>query len=623
MRSHTTNVRLFTATLAAMTLAPAASAQFDALRRLGQGTPAESKKKVACFKLKGELVETPMTIPPIFGGDQPQSLKGVLSRLKDARSDPNVVAVVIDVQEAQLGFGQLEELNAELRKFRVIDKPVYVHADYLTNLTYALAVGGSHVSLVPTGNVWLMGLYGETPYLRGTLDKIGAIPDFERCADCDYKSATEILMRTGPSQEADAMRAWLLDSIYERFIELIAESRGKTSEAVRALIDDGPYSAEAALKAGLIDAVRHRQDFVADLESRYGESVEFATKYGKDDEEDLPQDFFAMFQRLMKILNPASEKYTKPSVAVVYVDGSIMPGEGERSPFGPPEGAFSTTIRKALDEAADEDTVKAVVLRVDSPGGSALASEIILDAGMRVQEKKPFVVSMGNVAGSGGYYVSCMADAIFADAGTITASIGVLGGKIVTTGMWDKLGVNWHAKQRGKMAALFSSAAQFSDAERAKIRGYMEEVYDVFTTHVERGRGDKLTKPLAEIAGGRVYTGAQALELGLVDKIGGLEDAIKFAADKAGVGEFEIRVIPEPPSLLDMFMGGRDDDEFARLSGRKSLVLERLPTYQELLPILHRIDPQRARAILRALQRIDLIHAERVITMMAEEYVIR
>lgn len=416
------------------------------------------------------------------------------------------------------------------------------------------------------------------------------------------------------------MSAWLLDGLYEDIVKLIADSRGFSAEKVRRLIDGGPYSAEDALKAGLIDSVKHRQDFVADLKTRYGDDVEIVTDYAKRSMFDIPDgNIFAAFEALMKLFNPVPAVYTDPSVAVVYVEGAIQTGSAEKSLFGTSAGAFSTTIRKALDTAASDDSVKAVVLRVDSPGGSALASEIILDAAKRVAAKKPIVVSMGNVAASGGYYVTCASEMIFADRTTITASIGVIGGKIVTTGMWDKLGVNWHAVQRGEMAGIMSTAQPFSDPQRVRIRHYMKTIYEVFKGHVVAARGDKLTKPIGEIAGGRVFTGRQALELGLVDKIGGIEDAIKYAAGKASLGEYEIRVIPEPPSIFDFFGGGKDNDEFVR----SGLSLVDLPLFRTLLPTIARVDPIRAGAIIRALRRIELIHDEHVITMMPDELVIR
>jgi protease-4 len=454
------------------------------------------------------------------------------------------------------------------------------------------------------------------------LDKIGCVPDFVHCGD--FKTGAEPITRTGPSDESKKMTDWLLDSIYEDLVKLIADSRGLSAEKVRSLIDNGPYTAEEALKAGLIDSVKHRQDFVADLKQRYGRSTKVVTDYGERKMFEIPDDnFFATIEFFMKLLNPMPKIYSEPSIAIVYVEGLIQTGSAELSPFGLASGAFSTTIRKALDKAAGDSSVKAVVLRVDSPGGSALASEIILDAAKRIAKKKPLIVSMGNVAGSGGYYVSCGAETIFADSGTITASIGVLGGKLVTTAMWGKLGINWYAQQRGAMAAMMSSATTFSEAERAKLRDYMNKIYDVFKGHVIDARAERLTKPIDEIAGGRVFTGKQALGLGLVDKLGGLEEAIRFAATRAGLGEYEVRVIPEPPTIFDLFTGPKKDDEFTWTRADVGPSLVDLPLFQTMLPAIAKVDPLRAQAILRMLQRIELIHREGVVTVMPDELLIR
>jgi protease-4 len=626
----TTGVMTTVLLLAAPTLAQAQLK--EALRTLRQGT--DPAKQIAHFKIKGALTETPTNLPPLLGSEPPLSLKALLDRFKEARHDDDVVAVVIDLQEAALGFAQIQELHEAMRNFIAADKEVYIHADTLRTGTYALATGASHISIVPTGELWLLGLYGETPYLRGAMDKIGCIPDFEQCGD--FKTASEPLTRTGPSEASEEMTAWLLDGIYEKLVDMIAESRGLTADRVRGLIDHGLFMADEAIEAGLVDSTQHRQDFIADLQDRYGQTVEFVTDYGEKDPFDMPADnFFAMFELLMKMLNPVPKVYTKPSVAIVYVEGTIMTGSAEATPFGQTAGAFSTTLRKALDKAAEDDSVKAVVLRVDSPGGSALASEIILNATRRVAAKKPLIVSMGNVAGSGGYYVTCAAETIFADASTITASIGVVGGKIITTGLWDKLGVNWHAHQRGKMAAMMSTADRFSDAERAKIRHYMDTVYEVFKKHVTDARGDRLAKPIDEIAGGRVFTGAQALELGLVDKIGGLEEAIRFAAQRASLGDYEIRVIPEPQTIFDLLVPKSDEDYAGLDSGhalagigavgtaRTPIDLLGMPLIQTMLPTIARVDPLRAQAMVRSLQQLELVHNEGVAMMMPGVLIIR
>jgi len=621
--------RLAISSLALLTLVTVgvrpAMAQLDFLRELTGGTkvPVPPANIVAHIEIKGSVGETPVNMPPLFGEEPPPSLLSILNRLKEAKDDDRVQAVIIDMQNATFGAGQIEELNTALRTLKDAKKPVYIHADTLTTWTYAASVGASNVSLVPTGDLWLTGIYGEMLFLRGALEKLGMTPDFERCGA--YKSAAETFMRTEPSPENEAMSKWLYDGLYDGLVKVLAESRNMTPDKMRDLINKGPYSAEDALKAGLIDSVKHRQDFIADIRKKFGADVKVKRDYGVDKDSEMPGDnFFAMFEFMMKMLNPDKKVYKNPTIAIVYVDGAINTGTAKPSLFGGSEGAFSTTIRKALDKAANEPAVKAVVLRVDSPGGSALASEIILDATRRVAAVKPLVVSMGNVAGSGGYYVTCASDTIFADRMTITSSIGVLGGKVVTTGMWDKLGVNWHPVKRGDMAAMMSTATPFSESERAKIRHYMESIYEVFKGHVVEARGSKLKKPIDEVAAGRVFTGEQALELGLVDRIGGLKDAIAFASQKAGVHDPDIRVIPEPASIFDMFIGDKaKDDEFESSSKKARLSLAQMPLFESMLPVLAKADPLRFHALMQAIQRLELLHSEGVITMMPEDFIIR
>ncbi len=581
----------------------------------------ESSSKIAHIKFE-PLIETPVKMIPLFGDKPPQSMKGMLRRLDKALKDPSVKAVIVDVNQMGMGFAQMRELHRTISDFKALDKRVYVHADFLTTGKYALATAADHISITPTGEVWLTGFYGETPYVKGMLDKIHVQADFLTCGD--YKSAAEPLTRTGPSPEAQEMTDWLLDGIYESLIDMIAIGRDMKASKVKRLIDGGPLVAKDAKKAGLIDSVMHRQDFVEMLKGRYGESTDIVVNYGEEDPmEEIPEDFFGAVNFFMKMLNPGAKIYTEPSVAIVYVEGMIQTGSAEVSPFGATSGAFSTTIRKALDKAAADDTVKAVVLRIDSGGGSALASEIILEASKRVAAQKPLVVSMGNVAGSGGYYVACGAEAIFAEDATITGSIGVVGGKLVTTGGWKMLGINWVASQRGEMAALMSTAAPFSDEEREVIFSYMNDVYDTFKKHVIAARGDKLAKPIEDMAGGRVYTGQQALDLGLVDKLGGFEDAVSEAADRAGIAEYELRVIPEPLDVFEAMFSELREEEYAMTSATvRSSILD-TPLFKALLPALNKIDPERASAVQWSLQLIDLVQSENVAVMMPSKLIVR
>lgn len=582
--------------------------------------PAEKKAAekvvIPVFKLDGAISEAPRG-EELFSAAGGESLKGLVERLDKARQDPQVKAIALLLESPGLGPAQLEEVRQALDAFKAAGKEVHVHADGLQTGGYVLVAGANKISLVPTGDLWLTGLYGSSPYLRGLLDRVGVRPDFLTCGK--YKSAAEMFTRSGPSPEAEAMQNWLLDSLYQTDVELIAKGRGKSLAQARLWIDGGPYTSAAAKELGLIDAVQFRQDFVADLKAKFGDQAKLDTGYGKKKgpELDLSSPFagFKLWADLLQ--GPKRRTSNKDAIAIVYVDGAIMLGDAVVSPFGGSEGAYSTPLRKALDKVADDDKVKAVVLRVNSPGGSATASEIILDATRRVKAKKPLVVSMGDVAGSGGYYVACAADTIYADKSTITGSIGVVGGKFATTELWNKIGVGWKSYARGTNAGLLGGDNGFSDAERHKMQSWMDEIYGVFKGHVLAIRGPRLKKDLDELAGGRVYTGQQALELGLVDRIGTLADALTYIAGEAKVADYEVRVEPQPKNFLEAIfadLGGEKDEgvdiELTSPVAHSNSLLE------AALPLLSGLDPARTKAIRAALLQLDMLGRERVLLSM-------
>jgi protease-4 len=591
----------------------------------GAGQETAPAPVIAHFHLSGALTETPVEDPFGFLTGQITSLKDLVRRLDQARRDDAVRAVVLTCDEMSLGFAQLEEVRRALKELTAAGREVFVHTGGMSAAKYALLCGASHLSAAPGSTIWLTGLYGEALYVKGLLDKIGVQADFITMGD--YKSAAELFTRTGPSERASENMNWLFDGLYGSLVDMIAESRNLKSKKVLRLIDEGPYLADRARKAGLLDSVQFREEFLQEVKKRFGENAKVDNRYA---EKKGPQinlaNPFAVFS-IFAEMAAQSRRPAKDSVAIVYIEGVILPGHGRPSPFGGPTGAFGDDIRRALEKAADNPSVKAVVMRVDSPGGSAEASEVILNAARQVRGRKPLIVSMGNVAGSGGYYVSCGADAIFANETTITGSIGVVGGKLVTTGMWDKLGVNWVAYKRGGNADLLNSSRIFDEAQRAVIQSYMEQIYGVFKGHVKKERGKRIAKPIDDLAGGRVYTGKQAAELGLVDKIGGLSDAIRFAAEKAGVADYEVRVMPEPRDFLtalieDMSGQGERPSDIAVGAPTEASAVRTSPLLDSLLPVLSQLDPERACALRLAVQRIELIRREGVVLMMPEDIVL-
>jgi protease-4 len=576
---------------------------------------------IAVFRLTGAVTEEPADETLFFASGAAVSLKDLVARMKKASEDDAVKAVVIMHEAGAIGAAQKEELRQAMAKLRAAGKDVFANSDSLSMGDYILLSGATRISVVPTGDVWITGLDAEAPYLRGLLDKLGIKPDFLTCGD--YKSAAEVFLREGPSRQADEMQNWLLDGLYATYVKLIAKGRGVDEAKARAWIDGGPYSAEKAKEAGLIDAVEHRQAFEAMLKSKYGQKVVFDKKYGKKKPPTLDLSSpFALFKIMGDLMGESQKrKSNKNAVGIVYVDGPIVLGGSTESPFGA-TAARSSAIRKALDQAAEDKNIKAVVLRVDSPGGSAVASEIILDATNRLKAKKPFVVSMGDVAASGGYYVACGSDVIFADESTITGSIGVIAGKLATNAMWKKIGVTFKEYKRGANAGMLSSADVFTQAEREKMQAWMDEIYGVFKSHVTSIRGNRLKKPIDEIAGGRVYTGKQALDLGLVDKIGTLQDAIAFIAEKANLSDYDVRVVPEPKNFVERLLEeiSGEKDEPKGLDVRTVMpVGGQQPSFVDLaLPYLQHLDPPHVKAVKTALQRLQLIQQEGAVLMMPE-----
>ncbi len=589
----------------------------------GAETPEVSKPSVVpVFSLSGPIAETPpsdLGFP--FHGAQPESLKGLVERLKKAQTDDRVRRVVVLLENPQLGLGQIEELREAFEALKSAGKEVHAHVDTLTLPQYALLAAASRISMPPNGYLFLTGFYLEQPFVRGLLDKIGVQPDFLTCGE--YKSAAEMFMRTQPSAANARMTNWLLDSWFESVVTGIAAARGLGEEQVRVAIDSGLFSATQAKDLGLIDAVEFRRDFVTHLKQDSADNFRLAKRYGKKKMRSV--DFsspFALFSFWGEILGAGRKKAARrDAVAIVYVDGPILPGSPTPDPFGGTTGAYSVPISKALEKVAADDSIKAVVLRVNSPGGSAVASEVIHDATQRVRSQKPFVVSMGDIAGSGGYYVACGAEVIFADASTLTGSIGVVGGKFATTEMWKRLGVEWKPYARGSRAGIMRSGAVFRVDERDRVQEWMDGIYAKFKERVRTGRGGRLKKPIDEVAGGRVYTGRQALELGLVDRLGGLAAAVEFAAAQAQLERYDVRIVPRPQNFMETLfegLGGSepDDDETLWIrstalggSGKATLI-------DALLPLLAGLEPQRVRAVEAALVQLELFRHEPVLMSM-------
>ncbi len=583
--------------------------------------------KVLRVRFDGPMTEKPDESAQFFailGGNQARSLRGYVKMFEKAAADPDIRGLAMIIEQPQMGFAQLQEITQALREFRKSGKKIYCYMDYAANGSYALACAADSITLAENSELGIVGLHAELSYYKNLLDKIGVQAQLLHCGA--YKSALEPFTRTGPSKEAAENIDWLLDGIYEAWINMIAEGRHLSPEKVKQLVDNAPVPAADALKAGLVDHVGSFVDFKQLVHKEFGADVEIVKKIGED--EGMKIDFnnpFAFFQMIGEMLQPKNEP-RKPGIALIYIDGGIAMGKSQQSPFGGSSNVGSTTIRAAFEKARLDDAVKAVVVRVNSPGGSALASDIIWKAARRCAKEKPLIASMSNVAGSGGYYVSIPADVIFADEATITASIGVVGGKFVWHDLMEnKLGITTATFDRGKHAGLSSMNRPWNDEERAFIRKYMVQVYEQFKGRVMESRGDRIKGKLDDMAGGRVFTGKQALKLGLIDKLGTLEDALAYAAQKADLGEkYEVYVLPKAKNPFEEIvaaMTGQEQEDEWEMSA--SQLVTSNPLLHTAAPLLQQLAPDRAAHVARALENLVMLGRERVGCFMPFDLTIR
>ena len=366
----------------------------------------------------------------------------------------------------------------------------------------------------------------------------------------DFKSAGETLYRTGPSEYAKKQEDILFDSIYNQILKSVAEGRKIQPKALQEIIDSGLVTPTQALETGLVDDLQYRTDFITKIRKHYGEDAKFDRSYSLPN---LNGPEIKGFMDIMKLAfkSGRDKKRRHDYIAVVALEGAIS-------------DASVAPVREQVLKLSKDEKCKALVLRVNSPGGSALSSDVLWEATDEFEATgKPFVVSMGAVAASGGYYVSAGASRIFAEEGTITGSIGVVGMKFILGGTMEKLGIHVHSRQHGKHAGIMSSNRGFSEAEAEIIRKSMLNVYATFKKRITDGRGDKLKGDLDSLAGGRVYSGVDALKVGLVDEIGGLNEAIHHAANLAKMEDYHVYLTPEPKSGLEGLFTDPDKKDYS------------------------------------------------------------
>lgn len=511
-------------------------------------TPEPAETIVLSLDFRQALVDAPPQSPltALVEGPSP-ALRDMVAAIDRARSDPHVTGLVAEFGHDTFGMATAQELQGAIERFRDSGKPVIAYADSFGelgggNFSYLLATAFDEIWLGPMGGVGLTGLFSQMPFAERGLDDLGIEPEVVRRGA--YKTFPDIATEDGLSPEHREMVEALLDSLYEQLVAGIADGRELAPETVASLIDTGPLLAQEALDAGLIDGIEHRTGLRADLDARFGDDA--AWMGGAD--------YLA--------LGVEDEEPAENRIALIYAVGPVVLGEEERSPL---DGGSSVIAAEStalvIEDAVADESIDAIVLRLNTPGGSAVASEVVRRAVLHAEDQgKPLIVSMGDVAASGGYWIAAGADTIVAQPATITGSIGVFSVGFATRAFWRDIGITWDQVQRGRHAGMWSPIDPMSGSELDRMTVIIDDVYENFLTVVSDGRGlDRQT--VDGIGQGRVWTGEQALDLGLVDRLGGFDEALsaaREALDLAADAPIQVEIRPEPPSpfdLLAQFLG--------------------------------------------------------------------
>lgn len=482
----------------------------------------------------------------LTGQEIPQ-LRDAVEALEQAASDERVVGLVARVGEGGMGFARLQELRTAVEAFRASGKPAIAWSETFGevgsgNASYYLATAFDEIHLQPSGDVNLTGLRLESMFLRGTLDKLDVEPNmYQRY---EYKNAMNTFTHTEFTEPHREALGAVMDSVFGQMVDAMAASRGLDPAALETLIDDGPFFGREAVDHALVDGLAYRDEVYARAMELMG-----------DDAKRL---------YLGTYLERAGRPYDDGSgVALIYGVGGIGRGESGYNPFDGSVSMGSETVARAFRDAIEDRSVEAILFRIDCPGGSYVASDTVWREVVRAKEAgKPVIVSFGDVAASGGYFVAAEATKIVAQPGTITGSIGVLGGKLVTREAFGKLGFTFDAVQTSDNATMWSGLQPYTEAEEARFNTWLDRVYDDFTGKVADGRGLPIER-VREIAKGRIWSGEDALEIGLVDALGGFDVALDLVRQELGLesdADLNLEIFPEQRSPWeDLFGQGPDN----------------------------------------------------------------
>jgi protease-4 len=541
----------FFATLVAIFLLVAVLAMVAGWVLVGRG-PRVAEHSTLILRVGGNLVETPPNdvIGQVTGGSHAQTVRGYVEVLRKAKNDSRIDTVLLVPTRFESPYwAKVQEIRDAVIDFRTSGKRVNAYLEDAGEREYYLATAADRIFMLPTSPLDLKGLASYEVFLRGTLDKIGAQADFEHIGE--FKTAPNQLTEHGFTPAHREMSESLNRDMFEQLARGIADGRKKGIEDIKRLIDTGPFLPEQALSAGLVDKLAY-EDQLDDVGAMTKSSVE-GEEYARGRRSSLGS--------------------RAPRIAVIYMSGVIASGKGG---FDPVNGDVvgSAALLKAIRAVRADSSLRGIVLRIDSPGGSSTASDVIWRELVVTRDQKParpLVASMSDLAASGGYYLAMAAQQIVAQPATLTGSIGIFGGKFVTGGTYQKLGANIDSVMIGKNAGMESPTRPFTDSERAKLREELHSFYDQWIQKVATARKMPAAR-VEELARGRVWTGAQARQNGLVDALGGLDRAVALAKEKAGISAAtEVELVSYPPrktlfELIGEQLTGSSDSEMRLIS---------------------------------------------------------
>jgi len=512
-----------------------------AVRFGGARKPTVAANSTLVLQLEGELPEqSPVELPiPFLQQQQPLTIVETWQMLRNAAADSRIKAIVLEPRGLQIGWAKLAELRGDIQNFKKSGKPVYAYLKGAGTKEYYLATAADHIYMSPEDELDVKGLRAELMFVKGTLDKLGVEMEFEHVGK--YKDAPDMFTKTGSSPETREVINQVLDQFYGDLINTIAQGRKKDAAAVRTLIDNGPFVGKEALNGGLIDALLYEDEVYDKLKQdlKLGELDKIAEHN---------------YARAM----PDADADGAAKIALIVGEGDITRGSTNDSGTN---GITTAGMIRRLRQVRDDASIKGVILRIDSPGGDGIASDDILHEAKLLSQKKPMVISMSDLAASGGYFIAMTGDPVVAYPNTETGSIGVFFGKLNLRGLYDKIGMKKEIMKRGHFADIDTEYAPLDDEQRAKLRTEIEIFYRGFVQRVATGRKRKYDE-IEPLAQGRVWTGAQAKQNGLVDELGGIDRAIDMVREKAKISSAtKVALVAYPPrrSVLQILLD-RDTD---------------------------------------------------------------